>query len=579
MAAPVITLPTPRGRREIRLSVFGVFATLLVAVITVLIVYPVGTMVVRALLPGGHWDSSAWSETFEGRDLLTAVRNTFLLVAASIVIAVPIGLWFAWLSERTDAYWGFLSTTLPVLPLLLPPVALAIGWLFLADPNSGFITRVAEVILSHLDIHRHFTTGINSWPGLIFLYVLFIVPQVYVVCAAAFRTVDPSIEEAARVSGGRPFVTFFTVSVPSIRVAVLSSALLAGMAAAELYSIAAVIGVPARIPVLSVYIVNLLNAQFPPQTSQAVILGLLMVIVLASAWVYQRYLGTRRAGVTISGRGIRPNRIRLGALRWPLRVLMLVYAAIVSVLPALALALVAVQPFWTPTVNWGGLTWGNFSATLQDPVSRQAIINSVVLGVVVGTIVCLVSAVLSIYAADVGGALGRFTNLVTKVPASLPSLILAVGVLVTFGFGPFWMTGTLTILGVTYVIGRLPVASIAAESAVQSIGSEVIEAARVHGAGRATAFATVSLPLMAPGLGAAWAMVFGLILGDLNAAAILSGPRNPVIGYELLGVFGTGTYGEVAVLSFVIFALSAICVGLVLWFSRPRFSRRASPAG
>lgn len=576
MAAPVITLPTLRGKREIRLSAFSVFATLLVAVVTILIVYPVGTMVVRALLPGGHWDSSAWTETFEGRGLLTAARNTILLVVASIVIAVPVGLWFAWLSVRTDAYWGFLSTTLPVLPLLLPPVALAIGWLFLADPNAGFITRIVEVILSHLGIHHHFTTGINSWPGLIFLYALFIVPQVYVVCAAAFRIVDPSVEEAARVSGGRPFVTFFTVSVPSIRAAVLSSVLLAGIAAAELYSIAAVIGIPARIPVLSVYIVNLLNAQFPPRTSQAVILGLLMVIVLASAWVYQRYLGTRRAGVTVSGQGIRSNRIRLGALKWPLRVLMLVYAAIVSVLPALALALVALQPFWTPTVNWGGLTWSNFSATLQDPVSRQAIINSVILGVVVGTIVCLVGAVLSIYAADVGGVPGRFTNLVTKVPASLPSLILAVGVLVTFGFGPFWMTGTLIILGITYVIGRLPVASIAAESAVQSIGSEVIEAARVHGAERATAFATVSLPLMAPGLGAAWAMVFGLILGDLNAAAILSGPRNPVIGYELLGVFGTGTYGEVAVLSFVIFALSAICVGLVLWFSRPRFSRASA---
>jgi iron(III) transport system permease protein len=564
------------ARRKIRVSAFGVVVSILVVAITALIVYPIGTMVVRALLPGGHWDSAEWSQTFAGRDLLSAVRNTVLLVIASIVIAVPIGLWFAWLSERTDAYWGFLSSALPVLPLMLPPVALAIGWLFLADPNAGFLTHAIDRVLTTVGIHYHFTTGIDSWPGMIFTYALFIVPQVYVVCAAAFRNVDPSVEEAARVAGGRPFACFFTVSVPAIRSAVYSSILLAGLAAAELYSIAAVIGVPARIPVLSVYIVNLLNAQFPPQTSQAVILGVLMVIVLGIGWVYQRRLGTRRQGVTVSGKGIRPNRIALGAWRWPLRLVMLAYAAIVSVLPALALVLVAFQPYWTPTVDWGGLTFGNFTSTLGNTTSRQALVNSGVLGIVTGTIVCLVSAVLSIYALDVGGIRGRYTNLVTKLPASMPSLILAVGVLVTFGFSPFWLNGTLVILGLTYAIGRLPVASIAAESAVQSIGSEVIEAARVHGAGRGTAFGTVSLPLMAPGLGAAWAMVFSLVLGDLNAAAILSGPQNPVVGYVLLGVYGNGTYGQVAVLGCFIFGLSAICVGLVLWFSRPQFSRRAA---
>ncbi len=561
-------------------SPFAAAIAILTFAVLLLMFFPLGAIFWKALLPEGRPAPQLWIATFASPDLLQAARNTVLIAVATTAIAVPVGVFFAWLVERTDARWGALSRLLPVIPLLLPPVALTIGWLFLADPRAGFLANPVLAALRALNLEISAASlAIQSWPGLVFLYVLFTVPHVYVVAAAAFSGLDPSLEEAARVFGKGRLRCFFGVSVPAIRYAVGSSALLCVISSLGLYSIPALLGTAARIDVLSVYIYRLLNFTYPPKITQAVVLGLALIVIIGLIWLAQRRVAAKTGHAQIGGMGIRPNRIALGGWRWPARLLLIVYVAFTSVLPLAALFAVSLQPYWTPAIKLADLSLDNYVAFAGDRQARDAIINSSILAIVTTTLVVLVSGLLAIYAKNMGGAREKWLGMATKVPSAIPHIVFAVGILIVFGFAPFNLSGTWLILFLAYLAVFFPQASIASESAVAQVGNQLVEASRVFGAGPGRTFRTVQLPLILPGLAAGWALIFTLVVGELNAAAILSGPRNPVIGYLILALFDNGTYSQLAALGSIIGVVSGVTVSAALLFARPRFGQSGRLAG
>jgi iron(III) transport system permease protein len=202
----------------------------------------------------------------------------------------------------------------------------------------------------------------------------------------------------------------------------------------------------------------------------------------------------------------------------------------------------------------------------------MAIRNSMILGVVAATITVLIAGTLSIYANEVGGRRGQWLGLLTKIPSAMSTLVLAIGLLLAFGPAPFFLNGTLYILVIAYVIARMPTAAIAAESSVAQIGNQLVEASRVNGATRGRTFWQILIPLTLPGMAAGWALIFADIVGDLTAAAILSGPRNMVIGFRIQDIYDSGTYSHLAALAVVVTVCSAVAVGLVMRFARPKFA-------
>jgi len=562
-----------REQQQAKRSPFSILVIALVGAIVFLTLYPLGIIVAGAVLPGGRFDATIWAETLMAPGLFQAVSNTAIIAAVNTAVSVPLGVFFAWLIERTDARIGGMSRLLPVIPLMLPPVALTIGWLFLADPRAGYLVAPLVDALHAVGIPvQPSTLAIQSWGGLIFLYVLYSVPHVYVIAAAAFSSLDPSLEEAARVCGSNRFKCFFKVSMPAIRYAIGSSALLCIISSIALYSIPALLGTAARIDVLSVYIYRLLNYSYPPQTAQAVVLGLITILVIGSVWLLQRKIASRTGHAQMGGMGVRLNPLALGPWKWPARIAVLAYVVMTSILPLLALLVVALQPFWSREINLSLLSLKNFLDFWERGASREAIFNSALLAIASATAVVLTGGLLAIFAKQTGGLWEKTVGIITKVPSAVPNIVFAVGVLVAFGFSPFHLSGTWLIIFLAYIVVFLPSASIAAESSVQQVGNQLVDAARVFGAGPGRTFRTVQLPLILPGLAAGWALVFAIVVGELNVAAILAGPRNPVIGYLILALFDNGTYSQLAALATIIGVIAAITVSATLLLARPKFS-------
>jgi iron(III) transport system permease protein len=556
--------------------------TVLVAAVniaTALVIFaPIVIMFVRTLFPDGSFNTQAFLDAFARPGLGAAVLNSIIIVIVVNLTAVPVGTLFAWLNFRTNARLGPLASLLPILPLLLPSVAVTIGWVFLGSDESGFLTVAIKNLLGSLGITvERLPVHIFSWPGLLMLYFLEIMPVVYVIVGAAYRSTDSSLEEAARINGSGVLKTFITVSVPIVRPAILLSMLLASVLAIGIYSIPAIVGSTAKIPTLSVHLVRLLNGEFPPRIEQAAVMSLFLIMIFGAFWIVQQRLNAFARHAQIGGQGLRSASILLSRpARIAARTAMIGYIVVISVLPILALLLVALQPYWTPDVNFRVLSLDNFTPLFEDAQSRGAILNSMLLGIVGSLVTLFVAAVMMVYAISRGGAAEKAVGVLTKMPAALSHLVIAAGIMIGFGGAPLYLANSIIILGLAYFVLYIPKASIAAEAAFRQVGPQLSEASRISGAGGARTMRRIILPLMLPGLAAGWALIFASIVGELTASVILAGPHNPVMGYLIMRTYEAGTYSQLAALATIIAVMSGLTVGITMAIARPKFSSLSS---
>ena len=549
-----------------RISLYAALAGGVVIVMAALIVFPMLRMIARAFMVDGVVNLQGPLSVLKEAWLPRVLINTGIVIGVSTMIALLIGSVMAWLNERTDANLGVLGLVLPVIPLLMPGIALSIGWAFIGAPRVGFLNGIlAEIPLIGAN-GLNLSVNIYSWAGLIWVYSLHGVPYVYLVVSSSLRNLDPSLEEASRISGAGLVRTLRRVSLPAIRPALLASALLVIISGFALFSIPTIIATTAEIDILAVRIVRLLRNDFPPRMDQAVVLGLIMLIVIAATWYAQRRVAAGGHFVTLGGRAASASRMAMGRWRKPAQVMMIAYLACASLIPLLALTLVALQPYWTPSVEWSQLTFANFKSVLiEERMTASAFRNSIFLSVSGATIAMVIAAIAAIYVAQTKGWLSKAVDAVMKAPATISSLILSVGFLVTFSGAPFFLAGTLVLLLVAYVVIHIPPGSIAAGAAATQVGADLREASYVAGAGEGRTVRRIVMPLMLPGLAAGWAMVFVHMMGDLSASALLAGLKNPVIGFAILEIWEMGSFGLLAAFSTVMCLVITFVVLLTLW--------------
>lgn len=502
--------------------------------------------------------------------------NTLVVVLASSAVAWFVGVGLAWLNERTNARMGSLTDSLPLLPFLLPPVAGAVGWVMLLSPRAGLLNSWLRDLLALVGISIDSGPfNIHSWYGLIMVYAFYAVPFVFMNASAGFRTLDSSLEEVSRLSGARTLRTLRKVTLPVVAPSLGAGALLSIWFGMGMFSLPAIVGTPAGIEVLSVRIVELLTFSYPPDTEVAVGLSGFVIAFVGLAYWLQLSILRRGRHAVLSGKGGATRRIDLRVWKWPARALMLGYVLLSTALPMIALALVALNGFWTPDISWGTLNLDALrQAVFDDPITSQALANSLGLGVVGGLIGILGAAAVALYVYRHRTVLATSVDAGIKLPAAVSNMVIAVGILLLFGGAPFLLSGTLAILLIGYLALYLPQASIAADAAVSSVGTELPEASAVCGAGPLRTFRKVYLPLMVPGLVAGWALLFIRMVGDLTASAILAGTGNPVVGFRILEVFTSGSYALLASLATVLVVVTGLVLAVVL-----AYTRRASKSG
>lgn len=565
------------------LTPFNVVSIVVSLFLAFLAIYPMSRVLLRLFMQDGRLDLSAIREAWTLPDLPQLLGNTLFIVLASGVLALIIGSFLAWLNERTDARMGVFTDALPLVPFLLPPIAGAIGWVLLLSPRAGLLNEAFRDFFGIFGMDFVGPGGlpegplnIYSWWGMIFTYTLYQVPYVFLMISAGLRNMDPSLEEQSQVCGRGLLQTLRRVTIPGLRPSLAAAILLMVWFGFALFSVPVIIGTGANIEVLAVRIVRLLTFTFPPQTDVAVGLSLFVILFVGTAYWAQRRILSKGHHVTVGGKGHRHTRIELGKWRGPARLFMVGYVLLAAILPLIALILVALNNFWTPDINWDGLTLDAFRRALFDDIATQrALRNSVMLAVIGGALGIVAAAILALFVRRSTSKGAKVLDGMIKLPAAISTIVIAVGFILAFAGPPFNLHGTFLILLLAYLALYMPQGSVAADAAAGQVGGELMEASAISGASGSRTFWKVNLPIMLPGLVAGWALLFVRMAGDLSASAILSGLSNTVVGFRILEIFRGASYPLLAALAVILTAITSSVLILVMWFTRKKSSAGA----
>lgn len=517
---------------------------------------------------GATWTLANLADVYGNPVLYGSVLpDTFLYTAGAVAITLTLGVFFAWLVERTNVPFPDALFVALVSPVVVPTVVVAIAWVLLLGPNAGYLNGLVRWVLGRpgpgpLDV---FSLG-----GLIIVQGLALVPLSFLFMAVAFRNMDPALEEASALARARPGTTFVRVTLPLLAPAILALLIVVTTLTLEGFEIPLVIGTPAGVKVLSTWIFFAINPPIglPNYGRVAAIALPFLALGVGLLLLYNRALRVAERYATVRGRAYRPRRLDLGRWRYPALALVTLYLLLVLVLPAATMLVTALHPPGAAAVSLD-----SFATVLGSPVTRLAFRNTVIAGGLGATIVVFCASMVAWLVVRTRLPGRSLLDVLTFVPITIPAVITGVAVGLLYLVLPVGIYGTVWILVLAYAT-RLAVATRVIRASLTQIHRELEEASAVSRARWPQTFRRVLLPLLAPAIGFAWLLLFIVSFREFTLGMLLFRPDNVVVGVHLWSLYERGRIGEASALGFV---MIVAVLGLV-FVARRLLARRLGEA-
>jgi iron(III) transport system permease protein len=236
--------------------------------------------------------------------------NSLGFALGSAALALFTGAVLAYVQVRTDVPFKGLLFAASLVPLIVPGILYAASWIFLGDPNIGLLNTLVFQPLFGVSPINVFTL----W-GIIWVEGLHLAPVAFLLMVAAFRAMDPSLEESAAMSGASRLTALRRITVPMLRPALISAALLMFVQALESFETPGLLGLQNGIYVFTSRIYYVLRS-YPIDygAAGAYAVGLLAIAalgVLLAGWLQRN----ARSFQTVTGKAFRPQPIHLGRAR------------------------------------------------------------------------------------------------------------------------------------------------------------------------------------------------------------------------------------------------------------------------
>ncbi|WP_233553204.1 ABC transporter permease [Teichococcus wenyumeiae] len=534
--------------------------------VLVLVAGPLLPVLLQSVLDGALYDAEyhltlanfARLARTEGFGMV--LLNTAVLAALTTLVAQVVGTLAAILFGRTDLPLARLMSEFFLWPLYLSALVLSFGWYAVYGP-SGYLTLLWQSLLGEAPWTLYSLTGMAVIAG------VSQAPLAYIYCLSSTSITDPSLEEAARVSGAGTFRTLWRITLPLMKPAIAYSAVLNFTVGLELLSIPLIFGDPAGITVLTTFLFNNgISSPRPDHGLVATAAALMLAVVCFLVWLQGRMLGNTRRFITLGGKATRPRPFRLGGLRWPLFILAALYILATVVAPIGVLVLRAFTAFLSPMIPLGEvLTTANFAQIFDYPVYSRAVWNSFVVSLVGGAIA---TALIGLVAIIVHRSEFRFRGALQYLalfPRAVPGVVAGIGFFYAFALLPGlgFLRNSIWILVIAFTMRFIPAGMGAVAPMLLQVSHDLDRAARVQGADWWTTSRRILLPLMRPALVGCFTILFISFFKEYTTAIFLFAPGSEVIGTALLHLWVQGEVGLVAALATIQVAVIAVCVAAV----------------
>jgi len=508
---------------------------LIYAMLFVSIIYPMLMILYESVFNASEGFFVHAGSVLTDRDVVVAIGNTLQISVLATLIAGSLGVTLAWLVARTDMPFAKILDPLNMLPFYLSSVVGALSWQVIASPKIGLLNKLLEPVFGAGPV-----VNIYSITGIAFVLGLFYAPYIYLFTLESLRSMDASLEEAARMAGSSILNTAFKITLPLSAPAILSSFMLVFVTCAGIFGVPQVLGTPGHVTTISTIIYRAMN-DYPADYPTAALLSLLLFLFTAALIVLQIRLLKNKSFATITGKGYRPRPLKLGRWRWFGFGMNLFYIVLIF-LPFTALCAVSLQDAWTGAFHWSRLTFNNYLAVLfVEDAARRGFSNSLLISSVGATIAIAVCFFLALIVQKTKLPGRKVISMISTLPVAIPGIVLGLGFLVGFISTPLY--GTIWIIMFAYIVHYLPTGLSNMEALVQSVSKELDESARMSGASWSEAMRKIMFPLLAPGMISTWILLFVTFIREVSASVMLYTLGTETLSIALIRIMEYKPYG------------------------------------
>ncbi|MGH2718826.1 MAG: ABC transporter permease [Actinomycetota bacterium] len=440
--------------------------------------------------------------------------NTARLTVTVTVLCAAVGTAAAWFVERTDLPGRRVWAVLVVVPLAIPDFVVSFGWASLS-------------------------TWIHGFRGAVIVMTLAVYPLVYLPVAASFRNADPGQEEVARSLGAGRWRTFWRVTIGQARVALLGGCVLVALVLLAEYGAFEILG----FQTFTTTIFSEFNVSF----NIAAACALSLVLILLSALVLGGDAAARRRG-RVDRAGSFASRV--GGRR-PLGRATLPVLAGFLVLVGLGLG-----------VPVGACIYWMFARTthmLNGVSVLGATWHTALYGVLTGLLATAMALPVALLAVRHRSRAHQLLERSTYLVLAMPGLVIALALsYFTEHYAGGHLYQTMPLLVLAYAILFFPLALVGVRASVAQAPPNIEEVARSLGQRPLAVLRRVTLPLVLPGLGAAFCLVFLSVMTELTATLILIPNGVQTLATQFWAYQQNLSYGQAAPFALMIIAIAAV---------------------
>ena len=516
--------------KKYNIDIKWIVILVVVAFLVIFEVIPLSYLLIRSLFPKGSFSLDSFKRVYTYDLNWTALINTVIISGLTTLFGVILAFPLAFLVGRTDMYGKKFFRTLFVTTYMVPPYVGAMAWLRLLNPNAGvlnkFLMQVFNLSKAPFNIY---TVG-----GIVWVLTCFYYPYAFITISRAMEKMDPSLEEASKISGASPLKTLMTITIPMMTPSIIAAGLLVFVASASAFGIPSIIGAPGQIYTVTTRIIDFVHIGSDEGLNDAMVLAVFLMVIANIVLYITTFVIGKRQYITMSGKSTRPNIVELGKWRMPITIIISIFSFFVVILPFVTVALTSF------TVNMGkpiGLS--NMSMSAWNKVfSRASILsstkNSIIAGLAAAFFGIMISCIMAYLLQRTNVKGKRIPDFLITLGSGTPSVTIALALIISMS-GKFKINiyNTLTIMIIAYMIKYMLMGMRTVVSAMSQVHPSLEEAAQISGANWLRMLKDVTLPLIGASIVAGFFLIFMPSFYELTMSTLLYSSNTKTIGYEL----------------------------------------------
>lgn len=569
MATASMTLPMVR-RRGVRGDPWRVAVLVLVAIF---VLAPIGYLVLGsfslARLPTdldlSRLGFDNFIEVWTKQNVHTVFYNTVVYVAGATAIGVGFAALFAWLVERTNMpgkIWIYAGIPLT---LAVPGLLQAIGWLLLLSPQAGFLNHW---LMDTFGLASP-PFNVKSLGGIIFVEGLRLVPTAFLMLVPLLRSMDPSLEEAAAVSGARPLSMLRRVTIGLMAPGLFAVTIYQAMTALEVFEVPGILGMPANIHVFSTRVYAIVqNISTVPAFGQANALAMIyLLIAVAASYFYFRLISRTERFAVITGKAYRPRLVDLGRWRIPMLGFAILFLILSIVVPFLVLLYASLVGFLQqPSLAaFKTFSFRHYIEVIEYDRFQDTLWNTFLMVVGTATVVTVVSFFVSLVVVRSKFWGRKLLDQLAFMPHAVPGIVMGLAFLWLFlQFDALTGTrlfGTVTSIVIGFSVLFLAYGTRAMNGAILQLHRDLEEASATSGAPPWRTMWRIFVPLMMPTFIGVWIYVVLLSVRLAGLPLILfEGRGNTVLAVLIWYLWDEGNIEAVSAIGIMLMTVLFLLV-------------------